>query len=473
MSTATPVSFPNHYTWNDITFRIDHALPYAMPISAGVRPPTAQSVHEHWKLSVKKTSNDRKGHANTVEKVENCPGSQMRCLKLREVVAQEDSGKYSACFEKGHLPLCFFRKEAPTDVAVEHFANWCRSFNALDKHTLAAVEAIDSNSNETDLCDDCLRLCVATVHCLTEQSLKVGFFFKGRYGWTISTSERLQCYAYTACTIILVLPGGYKIDDICSPVEHIFIQKVFPLEDQTGGQNSDEKLLVNSASATATPLGSNPLNLRGNSQHSDALHSQWGVKTKDVEAEDRVSPTLPWSYHGLKEMQVDGQKSGHREDRLNKLLDPEDDNPKTALVDCGFRNPTSGGLNNKGLDKEPTKDFKNTSPQAQSNSKVCQNSLVNSQTGLQVPGSPGAGQYSQFSPGPPDAKNTLYAGDKLMPGLVTAENCVVEGIPDPRNIDNTELPQVFGSKAISSAQEVLPPGPISRSPPPRERKSRR
>ena len=232
VSAATPISFPNHYSVNGINFRIDHALPYATPISSGVRPPTAQSVHEHWKLSVKKTSNDRKGHANTIEKVENCPGSQLRCLRLREVVAQEDSGKYSACFEKGHVPLCFFRKEVPTEVAVEHFANWCRSFNALDNRTLAAFDALNSSSNDTYLGDDCQRLCVATIHCLTEQSLKVGFFFKGRYGWTISTSERLQCYAYTACTIILVLPVGYKIEDICSPVEHISIQKVFPLEDK-------------------------------------------------------------------------------------------------------------------------------------------------------------------------------------------------------------------------------------------------
>ena len=119
ISTATPVSFPNHYTVNGVNFRIDHALPYAMPISSGVRPPSAQSVHEHWKSSVKRTSNDRKGHANAVEKVENCSGSMLRSLRLREVVARDDHEMYSACFEKGHVPLCFFRKEVPVDVALE------------------------------------------------------------------------------------------------------------------------------------------------------------------------------------------------------------------------------------------------------------------------------------------------------------------------------------------------------------------
>ena len=55
ISAATPDSFPNHYSFNGVNFRIDHALPYATPISSGVRPPTAQSVHEHWKLSVQRT----------------------------------------------------------------------------------------------------------------------------------------------------------------------------------------------------------------------------------------------------------------------------------------------------------------------------------------------------------------------------------------------------------------------------------
>ena len=111
ISAATPDYFPNHYSINGVNFRIDHALPYATPISSGVRPPSPQSVHEHWKLSVQRTSNDRKRHANAIEKVENCPGSIQRFLKLREVSFQEDNHVSSAFFEKGHVPLCFFRKE--------------------------------------------------------------------------------------------------------------------------------------------------------------------------------------------------------------------------------------------------------------------------------------------------------------------------------------------------------------------------
>ena len=58
-----------------------------------------------------------------------------------------------------------------------------------------------------------------------------------------------------------------------------------------------------------------------------------------------------------------------------------------------------------------------------------------------------------------------------MPKLVTAESCVGEGIPDPRSNDNLEG-QVCHPDMQIAAQNVLPPGAVSRSPPPRERKSR-
>ena len=472
ISAATPDSFPNHYSVNGVNFRIDHALPYAMPISSGVRPPAAQSVHEHWKLSVKRTSNDRKGHANAVEKVENCSGSLLRCLRLREVVAQDDDCKYSACFEKGHVPLCFFRKEVPIDVALEHFSYWCRSFNALEDHTLGALDELCSSSNDTYLGDDCERLCIATVHCLTEQSLKVGLFIKGKYGWIVSTSERLQCYAYTACTIILVLPGGYKIEDICSPAEHISIQKVFPLDDKQPGKDSDDKQLVDSVPGTATPLGSNPLHLLGSTQVSDAPHSQRCVVSKVAGADGEISPTLPWPNHDLKNVQVDNQQSSHLGDRTHRPFEPETDDSKFGFADSRPHNYASTRCNGKGLDEESAKDTKGLLPLSQPDPKGGQLGLIKPHAEGRAPSAPCAGQCSQPSPVHLDTKNILYAGEKPMPKLVTAESCVVEGIPDPQSNDNTELQHLCHPKLQSAAQEVLPPGATSRSPPPRGRKSR-
>ena len=243
-----------------------------MSISSGVRPPSAQSVHEHWKSSVKRTSNDRKGHANAVEKVENYSGSMLRCLRLREVVARDDHEMVLA-LRKDMFPCASFGRKCQLTL-LEHFTCWCRSFSAVEDHTLSALDELCTSSKDIYLDDDCQRLCIATVRCLSEQSLKVGLFFKGKFGWTVSTSERLQCYAYTACTIILVLPGGYRIEDICSSAEHIIVQKVFSSDDKQLGKNDHDKQGVSSGPVTVTPLGSNSLQLLGSTQASDAPQSQ-------------------------------------------------------------------------------------------------------------------------------------------------------------------------------------------------------
>ena len=65
------------------------------------------------------------------------------------------------------------------------------------------------------------------------------------------------------CTIILVLPGGYRIEDICSPADHISVQKIFSLDDKQLGKSDDDKQGVSSGPVTATPLGSNPLTSPG------------------------------------------------------------------------------------------------------------------------------------------------------------------------------------------------------------------
>ena len=43
---------------------------------------------------------------------------------------------------------------------------------------LCALDELCTSSQDIYLGDDCQRLCIATVRCLSEQSLKVGLFFK-------------------------------------------------------------------------------------------------------------------------------------------------------------------------------------------------------------------------------------------------------------------------------------------------------
>ena len=413
---------------------------------------------------MKRTSNDRKGHANAVEKVENCSGSMLRSLKLREVVARDDHEIYSACFEKGHVPLCFFRKEVPVDVALEHFTSWCRSLSAVEDHTLCALDELRIGSKDIYLGDDCQRLCIATVRCLSEQSLKVGFFFKGKFGWTVSTSERLQCYAYTACTIILVLPGGFKIEDICSPAEHIICQKVFSLDDKQIGKSDHNKQGVSLSPVTATPLGSNPLQLLGNTQASDVLQSPKSLTPKVIGSEGETSPTLPWPKHDLQSCQV-GDQNSHFSDRICKPIETKTDDTKPGIADS---KPFSNGSK---VDCEPAKSTNVLSPDNQPDPKSSQVGVIKPQVEGQFSSAPENSLSGQPSPAQSENRCALYVGEKLMSKLVTAESCVSEGIPDPQSSGNFEVQSRHPDQQVAT-QNVLPPGPMLRSPPPRERKSR-
>ena len=295
--------------------------------------------------------------------------------------------------------------------------------------------------------------------------MKVGLFFKGKYGWTVSTSERLQCYAYTACTIILFLPGGYKIEDICSPTEHISIQKVFSLDDRQLCRNGDDKQGVSSGPITSTPLGSNPLHLLGSTQASDAQHSQKCMASKITGAEGEMSPTLPWPKHDPQSFQVNNQQSGYLDDRTHRPLESKTDDSKPGIDDS---RPHSNG---RGLDDETAKGIKGLLPLSQPDPKSSQLGLIKPLVEGQVSSAPNVDLGSQPSPVQLDNTDALYVGEKLMPKLVTAESCVGEGIPDPRSNDNLEV-QVCHPDMQPAVQNVLPPGATSRSPPPRERKSR-
>ena len=391
-------------------------------------------------MSVQRTSNDRKGHANTIEKVENCPGSIQRFLKLREVSFQEDNHVSSAFFEKGQVPLCFFRKEVPVDVAIDQFLHWCRSFKALDESTLAALDRPIIDTNGDDPGDDCMRLCIATAHCRSEQSLKLGLFVKGRYGWIVSTSERLQCYAYTICTLTLVLRVGYRMEDICSPAEHISIRKIVPLSER---RDNDSKngydQVVDSASVPATPLGSNPLHLQDSTQRTDVLHRQQGNSPKKINSDKEMSPTLPWPNHDRGNAQVGNPEGNHVHDRPCRSLESKSNSPEAAIIDSQSRDRHPGIHGREDVDEEPT----TTTIQSQPHQKGSHPGQVQPQADTRQHDFPPACQKSV--PSPPlseDTRGALYSGGQV-PKLVTAESCAAEGISDPRNNDSNELQHMY------------------------------
>lgn len=311
---STPDHFPDHFSIDGKNFRIDHALPYATPILPGIRPPCVQTVHEHWKVSVHQTATERKGHVNVIERVEKCIGSDQRLLKLREVSFRDEEHTSSGYFEKSQVPLCFFRKEVSVDLAVEKFTHWCKSFKALDANILAALEQYSSEDISTESWEDHMRLCIATVHCKDEQSLKLGMFVKGKHGWTVSTSEHLQCYTYTNCTLVLVVPTGCRIEEICFPAKHVSIRKTFSLcEGRNPERQPDDAGSMDSASMPATPLGSNPLHLSPSVAPTKDLGDKKNSQVKNAIPDQEISATLAWPSRANEAKQDD--EPGHTDNK--------------------------------------------------------------------------------------------------------------------------------------------------------------
>ena len=77
-------AFPCQCTVDEVSFTIDHALPYALPLSVPSRPPAEESRHDHWnKAACYKQSGKRCRH-NQIVAEKGCPGSMNRAHCLQE-----------------------------------------------------------------------------------------------------------------------------------------------------------------------------------------------------------------------------------------------------------------------------------------------------------------------------------------------------------------------------------------------------
>lgn len=179
-------------------------------------------------------------------------------LRLREISFSHDNLTLSAYFEIGQVPLCFFSREISVQLAVEKFIQLCRSLQAVEAGLLDSLEKRTLSQAVQDDCDNESRLYVASLNCQDHQSLKLGMFVKGKCGWTVSTSERLQCYAYTPCTLLLIVPAGCRVNEACAPTSHLYIRYIFPMSMEQGESiPMNVKHLDSPTSLQPTPLGIN------------------------------------------------------------------------------------------------------------------------------------------------------------------------------------------------------------------------
>ena len=237
-------------------------------------------------------------HARDIPK--QLPSKKKRFYRLRELSLSKVGYDISAYFEAGPMPFCFFPKEIPGQVALESFIEWCRALHALDDELVDAFDKQlhyqDKNQDGTREVEDATRLCFATVVCQNDQSLKIGMFVKGRYGWTVSTAERLQCYAYTPCTIVFVVPAGCQTSEACSPVCNMKVHRIIAIQSSEISHHSEDLIsspkVDSSDAASPTPLGSNTFLPPTGSVSKEDDEQQEGVTKKRGGS---ISPTLSWS----------------------------------------------------------------------------------------------------------------------------------------------------------------------------------
>ena len=194
------------------------------------RPPQEESVHDHWKKAARLAPQEKISHVNCVAKTENCPKSLQRVMRLRESSVKESSYTVFMYVEQTKMPWCFFTGSVSQQTALDCFSK--HGIHHLESKEEIEV-VIDSHSDKKQ----CLNRDVegsATVHivkvqCDDDQPVRMGLFCEGKYGWTVSTAELVQCHAYTPCILVIMVPPGCKLADVCSPRRHFTTLQVIPL----------------------------------------------------------------------------------------------------------------------------------------------------------------------------------------------------------------------------------------------------
>ena len=272
------------------SFSVDHALPYATPIGMRARPPHEQSVHEHWKKAARLAPQEKRCHANCIAKSENCPRSLQRVMKLRESSVQDHVATFSVYTEQTKMPWCFFTGSVSEQIAIDCFCKYGSSYleNKEDIEMLltSGEDAISSQGRSSI---ESPTVHIIQICCRDDQPLQMGLFYEGKYGWTISTAELVQCHAYTPCTLVIMTPPGYKLADICTPSRHYTTRKVFARPGRrncqqdplSGAESFPTQLSPNRTASLVSP----PASERYLQEHSS--HDKPGI--------GEISSTAPWT----------------------------------------------------------------------------------------------------------------------------------------------------------------------------------
>ena len=253
-------NYPKVFKYKNKTFSVDHALPYATPIGMRARPPQEESVHDHWKKAARLAPQEKISHVNCVAKTANCPMSLQRVMRLRESSVKESAYTVFMYVEQTKIPWCFFTGSVTQQTALDCYSK----FGIHHLESKEEIEAVFESHNDKKHClnrdvEGSTTIHIVQVCCDDDQPVRMGLFCEGKYGWTVSTAELVQCHAYTPCILVMMVPPGCKLTDVCSPRRHFTTLQVIVLPNPKRSRceapgATDSQLTQISPNRTATPV---------------------------------------------------------------------------------------------------------------------------------------------------------------------------------------------------------------------------
>ena len=287
-------NYPKVFRYKDEVFTVERALPYATPISMKARPPQEESVHDHWKKAARLAPQEKASRFNCVAKTENCPSSLQRVMQLRESAVKEAASTFFMYAEQTKMPWCFFTGSVSQQTALDCYSKFGIRHLENKEDVEAALEAQTDQKPSTlgDL-NSTSTVHVVQMCCCDDQPVRIGLFCEGKYGWTVSTAELIQCHAYTPCILVMMIPSGFKLTDVCSPSRHFKALRVFSVANSSANSRGLQRKTPSTGNSQLTQISPNRTVTPTSPEDAEELSQRSLASTKTKV--DAISPTAVWT----------------------------------------------------------------------------------------------------------------------------------------------------------------------------------
>ena len=266
------------------------------------RPPIEETRHDHWNKAACLRQVGKKGRHNQIVAKKGCPGSINRALCLREGTMQGKIGKVNTSYEYHHSPLLFVAGDVAIEAALEQLVAYMPS-SCMKEHIERVANELDSPKvPAVEHRSEVHVLYILEVEGDGVQCLNVGCVIKANERLTISNAEILQCHTFTKCILVVVVPPGFTVSDLCTPPESY---RVCSFHSLGAAINKDCTGTTSQAYAVGAALGPVISEEKNNAiEAADGIPTSAEVRKQPREdnIDEQVSTTLAWASKSTQKM---------------------------------------------------------------------------------------------------------------------------------------------------------------------------